>query len=171
MMPDFPFHWHSKDKPLAFLVLRHKPIISFVCKIDCHRLFKRLKSILAIASIHRHRHSRLPTDNSGFSCFKTSFHSPFQAFRSPLAVQAFLVSRRQPINLKIDEAFQTTETYPYHACIHGMVNFPTRNKKSLSMSTFIGSHFHIKDSRASTRSRNLCSGFANLDKDMRSTTA
>ena len=77
MMPDFSFHSHSKDKVLAFLVLRHKPIISFVCKIDCHRLFKRLKSILAIASIHRHRHSRLPTDNSGFSCFKTSASKSF----------------------------------------------------------------------------------------------
>ena len=39
MMSDFPFHLHSKDKVLFFLVLRHKPM-SFACKIDCHRLFK-----------------------------------------------------------------------------------------------------------------------------------
>ena len=77
MMPDFSFHSHSKDKVPAFLLLKHKPIISFVCKIDCHRLFKRLKSILAIPSIHRH----------------------IYIVQFPLAILAFLVLRCQPVNL------------------------------------------------------------------------
>ena len=77
MMPGFPFHWHSKV--LAFSVLRHKPIISFVCKIDCitgfsndWKVFMRLHVFIAI-----------DTDIVHF----------------PLTILAFLVLRHQQVNL------------------------------------------------------------------------
>ena len=90
---------------LAFLVLRRQPVnLSCLSTLWSRRLSKRLRSIQA--SINS-----WPTGNSGFSCFK--------------------MSANKSLKLMIEsQAFQTTETYPYHACVHGMVDFPTHNKQA-----------------------------------------